>query len=258
MDGARAKTQSLDILRSVGLQNRRLEGVSLSTWDNVRTLVNWVIDHWQDDDDGMWEARSGPQRYTSSLLMCWVAVERAMRMARRRGRPADIDAWRSARDAMHETLVQRGYNHELGAFTQTLDGDTLDASVLLMPLVKFIPPDDPMWLSTLDAIGTHLAHGALVDRYDHEHSADGLDGDEGSFTICSFWYVEALARAGRVHEARLQFERLLTYATPTGLFSEEIGPDGRLLGNFPQAFTHLALISAAVSLDEALTRQENR
>ena len=246
-----------EMIDSIYIADKQGEGVSLNTWDHVCTLVDWVIDHWQEPDDGMWEARSGPQRYTSSLLMCWVAVERAMRMARRRGRPAPLDDWRRARDHMHRTLVDRGFSDDLGAFTQTLDGDTLDASVLLMPLVKFIPPDDPKWLSTLDAIGEGLAHGPLVDRYDPELTDDGLAGEEGAFTICSFWYVEALARAGRVQEARLNFERLLTYATPTGLFSEEIGPDGRLLGNFPQAFTHLALISAAVSLDEALTRQES-
>ncbi len=245
-----------ELIDSIYIADKQSDGVSLATWNHVCTLVEWVIEHWEMPDDGMWEARSGPQRYTSSLLMCWVAVERAMRMARRRGRPADVEAWRRARDEMHSTLVERGFSTELGAFTQTLDGDTLDASVLLMPLVKFIPPTDPMWLSTLDAVAEHLAHGPLVDRYDLGATDDGLEGLEGSFTICSFWYVEALSRAGRVNEARMHFDRLLTYATPTGLFSEEIGPNGRLLGNFPQAFTHLALISAAVSLDEALTRRE--
>ncbi len=246
-----------ELVDSIYIADKQGDGVSLVTWNHVSTIVEWVVEHWQTPDDGMWEARSGPQRYTSSLLMCWVAVERAIRMARRRGRPADLVSWSRARDEMHRTLVERGFNRDLGAFTQTLDGATLDASILLAPLVKFIAPDDPMWLSTLDAIDRTLARGPLVDRYDHDESADGLEGDEGSFTICSFWYVEALSRAGRVDEARMHFERLLTYATPTGLFSEEIGPHGRLLGNFPQAFTHLALISAATSLDEALNRRED-
>ncbi len=241
-----------ELIDSMYIADKQSDGVSLATWRHVCMLVDWVIEHWDEADDGMWEARSGPRRYTSSLLMCWVAVERAMRMARRRGRPADLFAWQQARDEMHATLVGRGYSNDLQAFTQTLDGDTLDASILLMPLVKFIAPTDPMWTSTLDAIGDGLAHGPLVDRYDPAISEDGLDGDEGSFTICSFWYVEAMCRSGQVDEARRHFDRLLTYATPTGLFSEEIGPTGRLLGNFPQAFTHLALISAAVSLDEAL------
>ncbi len=151
---------------------------------------------------------------------------------------------------MHRTLMERGFND--GVFTQLLDGDTLDASILLAPLVKVISPADPMWIATLDAIGERLARGPLVDRYDRGDTDDGLDGDEGAFTICSFWYVEALAMAGRATEARDLFDRLLSYATPTGLFSEEIGVNGRLLGNFPQAFTHLALISAAVRLDEIL------
>ncbi len=246
-----------ELIDSVYIADKQGSGVGLATWDHIRTIVGWVIEHWETPDDGMWEARSGPRRYTSSLLMCWVAVERAIRMARRRGRPADLDSWSRARDDMHHTLVDRGFNRELGAFTQTLDGVTLDASILLAPLVKFVPPDDPMWLGTLDAIDDALARGPLVDRYDHTMSDDGLDGDEGSFTICSFWFVEALSRSGRVDEARMHFDRLLTYATPTGLFSEEIGPHGRLIGNFPQAFTHLALISAAISLDEALAGGEH-
>ncbi|MDW3213847.1 MAG: glycoside hydrolase family 15 protein [Ilumatobacteraceae bacterium] len=241
-----------ELIDSVYIADKQSDGVSIATWRHVRTLVDWVVDHWDEPDDGMWEARSGPRRYTSSLLMCWVAVERAMRMARRRGRPGDLVTWQRARDEMHATLVDRGFSDDLQAFTQTLDGETLDASILLMPLVKFIAPTDPMWRTTLDAIGNGLAHGPLVDRYDPSVTDDGLDGDEGSFTICSFWYVEAMSRSGRVEEARRHFDRLLTYATPTGLFSEEIGPNGRLLGNFPQAFTHLALISAAVSLNETL------
>ena len=159
---------------------------------------------------------------------------------------------------MYATLVEHGYNSELGAFTQTLDGETVDASILLAPLVKFVSPSDPQWLSTLDVVGERLAHGPLVDRYDGRRTDDGLDGDEGSFTICSFWYVEALARSGRASEARRLFDRLLSYASPSGIFSEEIGPSGRLIGNLPQAFTHLALISAAIALDEELEPVPNR
>ena len=239
-----------ELIDSLYLADKQTDGLSIDAWNHIRTIVDWLTDHWERPDDGMWEARSGPQRYTSSLLMCWVAVERAMRMAHHRGRPADLDRWRRARDEMHDTLMHRGVND--GVFTQVLDGTALDASMLLAPLVKVISPTDPLWLSTLDAIGDRLAHGPLVDRYDLADSDDGLDGDEGSFTICSFWYVEALAMSGRGREAQLLFDRLLSYATPTGLFSEEIGPNGRLLGNFPQAFTHLALISAAVRLDEVL------
>lgn len=241
-----------ELIDSLYLTDRRGDGLSLDTWDHVRSLVEHVIVHWRDVDAGIWEIRSDNERHTSSVLMCWVAIERAMRMAQRRGRPADLDRWRRARDEIHAELLDQGWNDELGSFTRTFDGDDVDASILLAPLVKFIPGDDPRWQSTLAAIDTHLAHGPLVDRYDTDVVDDGVGGAEGSFLICSFWYVEALTRAGRVDEARWLFDRLLTYASPTGLFAEEIGPDGRLVGNYPQAFSHLALISAAVHLDEAL------
>ncbi|MGB3735637.1 MAG: glycoside hydrolase family 15 protein [Ilumatobacter sp.] len=246
-----------ELIDALYLADKHGQGLGLETWRHISTIIDWLSRHWQEPDDGMWEARSGPQRHTSSLLMSWVAVERAIRMAQKRGRPAPLERWRRLRDDMHATLVDRGYNDEVGAFTQTLDGDTVDASMLLAPLVKFISPTDPMWISTLDVIGDRLVHGPLVDRYDNESTEDGLDGDEGAFTICSFWYVEALARSRRLDEARDLFDRLLSYASPTGIFSEEIGPSGRLIGNLPQAFTHLALISAAIYLDEALADTSN-
>jgi GH15 family glucan-1,4-alpha-glucosidase len=238
-----------ELIDSLYLADKYGAGLSLDEWTQVRRLVEYVIDHWHEPDDGMWEARLEPAHHTSSLLMCWVAVERAMRMAHSRGRPAPLERWRAGRDEIHATLLERGWNAELGAFTRILDGDDLDASILLAPLVKFLPATDPRWTSTMAALEEHLAHGPLVDRY---ATHDGLDGDEGSFTICSFWYVEALARAGEVERARHLFDRLLSYGGPLGLFSEEIGADGHQLGNFPQAFTHLALISAAYQLDEAL------
>jgi len=241
-----------ELIDALYLADKHGSGLDIETWRHITTLVEWLSRHWQEPDDGMWEARSGPQRHTSSLLMSWVAVERAIRMAEKRGRPAPLERWRQLRDEMHTTLVDRGYDDELGAFTQVLDGDTVDASILLAPLVKFISPTDAMWVSTLDVIGDRLVHGPLVDRYDAASTDDGLDGEEGAFTICSFWYVEALARSERLDEARDLFDRLLSYASPTGIFSEEIGPSGRLIGNLPQAFTHLALISAATYLDDAL------
>ncbi len=156
------------------------------------------------------------------------------------------------RDEITHQIMDRGWNAERRAFVQHYDADVLDASVLLMPLTKFIAPTDPRWLSTLDAIGEELVSDSLVYRYDVEASPDGLRGEEGTFSICSFWYVEALARAGRLDEARLAFEKMLTYANHLGLYAEEIGPSGEALGNFPQAFTHLALISAATNLDRQL------
>jgi GH15 family glucan-1,4-alpha-glucosidase len=156
------------------------------------------------------------------------------------------------RDDIYRQIIERGFNRSRGAFVQHYDDDVLDASLLMMPLVKFIAPTDPLWLSTLDGIGDTLVSDSLVYRYDVEASPDGLAGEEGTFSICSFWYVEALARAGRLEEARLAYEKMLTYANHVGLYSEEIGPTGEQLGNFPQAFTHLALISAAFNLDRAL------
>lgn len=244
-----------ELIDSMYLADKHGPGLSLGTWDQLRALVDWVCAHWDQPDDGMWEVRSGRQRFTSSALLCWVAVERGIRMATFRGRPADLDTWRACRDSIHGAIVERGWSDELEAFTQTFDGNTVDASILLMPLLKFIPATDPKWQSTARAVDEALVHGVLVDRYDNSVADDGLQGDDGSFSICSFWNVEALARAGRVDEARNQFERMLTFAGPLGLFSEVISPTGQQLGNYPQAFTHLSLISAAVHLDQALDDQ---
>jgi len=184
--------------------------------------------------------------------MSWVAVERAVRIARQRGLPADLVGWLESRDRIYDQIMARGWNEDRKAFVQHYGSEVLDASVLLMPLVKFVSPTDPRWLSTLDAIGKELVSDSLVYRYNISASPDGLSGEEGTFSICTFWYVEALARAGRLEEARLAFEKMLTYANHLGLYSEEIGPTGEALGNFPQAFTHLSLISAAFNLDRQL------
>jgi GH15 family glucan-1,4-alpha-glucosidase len=151
--------------------------------------------------------------------------------------------------------MAKGWSEEKQAFVQYYGGDVLDASVLAMPFMKFIAPTDPRWLSTLDAIGKSLVSDSLVYRYNVESSPDGLEGEEGTFSICTFWYVEALARAGRLDEARLAFEKMLTYANHLGLYSEQIGRTGEALGNFPQAFPHLALISAGRNLDRQLGRR---
>jgi GH15 family glucan-1,4-alpha-glucosidase len=183
--------------------------------------------------------------------MCWVAIERAMRMARHRGLPADLSRWGSARDAVYYQIMRHGWSAARQAFVQHEDDDVLDAAVLMMPLAKFISPTDPKWLATLDALTAELVSDSLVYRYDPQASPDGLRGEEGTFSLCSFWYVEALTRAGRLEEAGLAFEKMLTYANHLGLYAEEISRTGEQ-GNFPQAFTHLALISAAFNLDRAL------
>ncbi|MFJ3794015.1 glycoside hydrolase family 15 protein [Kitasatospora sp. NPDC090091] len=240
------------LIDSIYLYDKWGRPISSGHWDELGSVVDWLCDHWDQPDEGVWETRGGRRNFVYSRLMCWVALERAIRMANRRGLPADLPRWRQTRDAIYRQIMTRGWSAERGAFVQGLDDDVLDASLLMMPMAKFIAPTDPKWLSTLDALGTELVSDSLVHRYDPAASPDGLRGDEGTFSICSFWYVEALARAGRLEEARLAFEKMLTYANHLGLFAEEIGLTGEQLGNFPQAFTHLSLISAAFNLDRAL------
>ena len=241
-----------ELVDSVYLYNKYGEPISYDSWQDLSRIVDWVAGNWDQADEGVWETRGGRQHFTYSRLMSWVAVERAVRIARQRGLPADIVRWMRVRDQIFEQIMARGWHPDRGAFVQHYDTDVLDASVLLMPLVKFVSPTDPRWLSTLDVIGRELVSDSLVYRYNAAASPDGLEGEEGTFSICSFWYVEALARARQLDEARIAFEKMLTYANHLGLYSEEIGPTGEALGNFPQAFTHLSLISAATNLDRQL------
>ncbi|MFD6112556.1 glycoside hydrolase family 15 protein [Streptomyces yangpuensis] len=240
------------LIDSVYLYDKWGRPISSDHWDEVGVVVDWLCDNWDQPDEGVWETRGGRKDFVYSRLMCWVAIERAIRMANRRGLPADLPRWQQSRDAIYRKIMREGWSAERGAFVQGLGDDVLDASVLMMPMAKFIAPTDPKWLSTLDALTTELVSDSLVYRYDPGASPDGLRGSEGTFSICSFWYVEALTRAGRLEEARLAFEKMLTYANHVGLYAEEIGRSGEQLGNFPQAFTHLSLISAAFNLDRAL------
>jgi GH15 family glucan-1,4-alpha-glucosidase len=241
-----------EMIDSIYLYNKYGSPISHESWESVRRIVDWLCENWDQADEGIWETRGGQKDFTYSRLMSWVAIERAIRMNRARGLPGDIVRWLAERDRIYNQIMKRGWSDERDAFVQHYGSDVLDASILLMPLVLFIAPTDPRWLSTLDAIGGELVSDSLVYRYNVEASPDGLRGEEGTFSICSFWYVEALTRAGRLDEARLAFEKMLTYANHLGLYSEEIGPTGEQLGNFPQAFTHLALISAAYNLDRRL------
>ncbi|MGW1541638.1 glycoside hydrolase family 15 protein [Streptomyces sp. NPDC002309] len=240
------------LIDSIYLYDKWAQPISSAQWDDVCALVDWVCENWQQPDEGVWETRGGRKNFLYSRLMCWVAIERAMRMAIRRGLPADIARWRGVRDTIYRRIMDHGWSERRQAFVQHEDDEVLDAAVLMMPLTKFIAPTDPKWLSTLDALTEDLVSDSLVYRYDPQASPDGLRGDEGTFSICSFWYVEALVHAGRVEEARLAFEKMLTYANHLGLYAEEISHTGEQQGNFPQAFTHLALISAAFNLDKAL------
>lgn len=226
--------------------------MSYGGWRRAADLVDWLCEHWDQPDDGIWETRGGRKDFTYGRLMSWVAFDRAIRLAARHGRPGDVARWTAARDAVYEQVAERGFDPKRQAFVQHYDTDVLDASLLYMPLVGFVSPTDPRWRSTLSAMDDELVSDSLVYRYDPAASPDGLRGAEGTFTICTFWYVDALARSGRLDDARLTFEKMLTYASPLGLYSEEIAPTGDQIGNFPQAFSHLSLISAAVNLDYQL------
>jgi GH15 family glucan-1,4-alpha-glucosidase len=206
----------------------------------------------------VWETRGGRQNFTYGRLMCWVALDRMVRLAQEHGRPADLGRWIEQRDRIYQQIVERGWNAERRAFTQHDQTEVLDASLLMMPLVGFVVPNDPMWLSTLDAMDGELVSDSLVYRYDPAASPDGRRGHEGTFSICTFWYVDALARSGRLEQARLTFEKMFTYANHLGLYAEEIGQTGEQLGNFPQAFTHLSLINAAINLDHQLDHGAGR
>jgi GH15 family glucan-1,4-alpha-glucosidase len=238
-----------EALDSVELADRRGITVAHDGWTHLSRILDWLCDNWDRPDEGIWETRGGQKDFVYGRVMSWVAMDRGLRLSERRGRPADVERWRDARDRIYTQVMEKGWSKERAAFVQHYGSDVLDASNLLMPLVGFVAPRDPMWQSTLDAMDEELVSDSLVYRYDPSASPDGLRGSEGTFSICTFWYVDALARSGRLEQARLTFEKMLTYANHVGLFSEEIGPTGEQLGNFPQAFTHLSLINAAMNLD---------
>jgi GH15 family glucan-1,4-alpha-glucosidase len=243
-----------EMMDSIYLANKYGDAISQGGWHDVQRMLEWLGKNWQRPDNGIWEIRGPAREFLHSRLMCWVAFDRALRLAQKRSLSGPIDAWVRTRDAIREDIFTNFWDDDLQSFVQSKGTKDLDASVLLMPMMRFISPVDPMWLSTMKAIEEHLVEDTLVRRYEVEHTqVDGLPGREGSFTPCSFWYVECLARAGELEKAQLLFEKLLGYANHLGLYSEELGADGRHLGNFPQAFTHLALISAATYLDRALS-----
>ncbi len=251
-----------ELMDAVYLYNKYGSPISYDFWSHLRRLTNWVCDNWSRPDEGIWEVRGGPRQFVYSKVMCWVAIDRALRLADKRSFPADRTRWLAVRDQIFEDIMQNGYSVDREAFVQSYGSDTLDAANLIMPLVFLLSPTDPRMLSTLDAINRSPEYGGLVSnslvyRYDVSKSPDGLEGDDSTFNTCTFWLVEALTRAGRfdssrLDEARLIFEKMLGYGNHLGLYAEETGHSGEALGNFPQAFTHLALISAAFNLDRAL------
>lgn len=251
-----------ELLDAAYLYNKYGVPISYDMWLTLRRLVDWVCDHWRERDEGVWEVRSGQQEFVYSKLMCWVALDRGLRLAEKRSFPTNRERWLKVRDEIYEDIMTKGWSEKRQAFVQYYGSDALDAANLMMPLTFFMSPTDPRMLKTLDATLLSPTQGGLVAnslvyRYNVQENSDGLSGEEGTFNICTFWLVEALTRAGRfdhtrLHEARIIFERMLGFSNHVGLFAEETGHSGEALGNFPQAFTHLALISAAFNLDRAL------
>jgi GH15 family glucan-1,4-alpha-glucosidase len=251
-----------ELLDAVYLHNKYVEPVSYDGWVRLRRLIDWLCDNWNQPDEGIWETRRGRQEFVFSKVMCWVALDRSLRLADKRSFPANRGRWLAVRDEIYEQVMAKGWNAERKAFVQAYGGDGLDASLLLMPLTFFMSPSDPRMLATIDAIRKPLSAGGLsadglVYRYNPAVTAEGKHGHDGTFNMCSFWLVEALTRAGQTDPARLEdalllFEQMLAYGNHLGLYAEQTGASGEALGNFPQAFTHLALISAAYNLDERL------
>lgn len=243
-----------ELMDSVYLYDKYGEPISYDFWQNLTHLVEWVCRNWMREDEGIWETRGGKKEFLYSRLMCWVALDRGIRLAVKRSFPAPLERWRTVRDKIYLDIMNNFWDKERQAFVQYKGSKDLDAANLLMPLVKFIGNIDPRWLSTLKAIEHDLVDDSLVFRYRIDAGdTDGLTGVEGTFSMCSFWYVECLSRSGDLEKARFIFEKALGYANHLGLYAEELGPQGEHLGNFPQAFTHVGLISTAYDLDRRLT-----
>jgi GH15 family glucan-1,4-alpha-glucosidase len=251
-----------ELMDSLYLYNKYVLPISYDFWTRIRSRLDWICEHWKEPDEGIWEMRNRQEHFVYSKLMNWVALDRGVRLADKRSFPSNRDRWAHDRDAIYEEVMTRGWNEKRQAFTQFYGSEDLDASVLIMPLVFFMSPSDPRMLSTIKAILKNPKQGGLVSdglvyRYPPEPRIDGLPGEEGTFNMCSFWLVEAMTRAGMadpemLNQARLLFERMLGYANHLGLYAEQTSSQGEALGNFPQAFTHLALISAAFNLDRTL------
>ncbi len=243
-----------EMMDSIYLANKYGDAISYAGWQDVQRMLAWLGKNWQRADEGIWEVRGGAREFLHSRFMCWVAFDRALRLAQKRSLSGPLAEWQNSRDAIRHDIFANFWDEELQSFVQSKGSKDLDASCLMMPLMRFISPVDPMWRSTMRAIEGRLVEDTLVYRYEAERThVDGIPGGEGSFTACSFWYIECLARAGELEKAQLLFEKLHGYANHLGLYSEQLGSNGRHLGNFPQAFTHLALISAATYLDRALS-----
>src|SRR5712691_4329848 len=258
---AASKQLQLDIygelMDAIYLYDKYGTPIAYDVWTQIRKMLDWVADNWMRPDDGIWEVRGGQQHFVYSKVQCWVALDRALRLAKKRSLSLDFPRLASVRNQIHETIMSQGWDPQRRTFVQHFGTNALDAANLIMPLVFFISPTDPRMRGTLERTMAELVLDSLVHRYEIGKGAgDGLTGSEGTFNMCTFWLVEALTRAGYLEEARYIFEKMLTYANHLGLYSEEIGPNGEALGNFPQAFTHISLISAAFNLDRRLNQRD--
>lgn len=244
-----------ELIHTIYETTRYGEDISGDVWNPARKIIDYVCGVWNTPDRSIWEMGGKPQHYVYSKLMCWVALDRGIKMAQLCGFEAPLDRWEKARDGIRVAILHRGFNRELNSFVQVFDSDALDATGLLVPVMGFLPFDDPRVQGTIDAVFKRLGAGkGLVYRYDGD---DGLPGKEGAFVLCSFWLVDVLALSGRIDEAEELFKELLRYASPLGLFAEEIDPGtGELLGNFPQAFSHIGLINSALYLGRAKDRKQ--
>ncbi len=245
-----------ELIDTIYIYNKNFRPITHEFWEILVKQVEIVLMRWREPDHGIWEIRNEKREFLHTRLMCWVAVDRAIKIAEHRTFPYPEQEWKAARNEIYEDIYHNFWNEKLESWVQHKGSDSVDASVLLMPLVHFLTPQEPRWIKTMEAVDKELRLDVLVYRYhNHIEKIDGLDGDEGTFNMCSFWYVECLAKAGKVEQAVENFEKLLGYSNHLGLFSEQIGKKGEHLGNFPQAFTHLALISAALELDKQMRRR---
>jgi GH15 family glucan-1,4-alpha-glucosidase len=246
-----------ELLDSVYLYDKYVEPISYGFWNDLKKQVDWVCQNWHLKDEGIWEVRGGKREFLYSRMLCWVAIDRALKIGNHHSFPIPSH-WQTIRDKIFSSIHDNFWNERLQSFVQFAGAETVDAATLLMPLIRFISPKDPRWLSTLKLIEERLVSDAVVYRYRTSENLDGLTGGEGTFSMCTFWYVECLAKAGQVDKARLYFEKMLGYANHLGLYAEQLGRQGEHLGNFPQAFTHLGLISAALSLNDILNGKQHK
>lgn len=240
-----------ELIDTVYIYDAHAHEITYEFWRHLTTLIDYVCASWREGDHGIWESRGGTEQYTMSKVMAWVAIDRGIRIAQHRGFPAPLQKWFAERDNIYRAIYGEHFDDTEGAWTQYPGSGQMDASVLMMPLVRFVAPEEPNWRATLSKVEDTLVEDCLVKRYDTGGgAADGLEGDEGFFSICSCWYIEVLAKAGRVTEAERLLAKFLSYGNHVGLYSEEIALNGRQLGNFPQAFTHLGLISAILQVEQ--------